>query len=260
MPKINVYLPDDLAAAVRESGIPVSPVCQKALSEAVRLVDRARRTVSALRDPRFDPAAFPQIGSRVASLMTPRLRETLQIAQLISTATGRVETKHLLIGLLDEGDNLGAHVLVALNVDHNELRAAAEQIVAGEPGPAAADDAADAGHEPAATEADGLGWRALSFPARLAVAATLEVAVNFGHNYLGCEHLLLGLLESGDSGAAGVLADFGVTKENAQRAVTSALAGFAHARATTAKSETTRLDEIVRRLDAIERRLAAPAR
>ena len=43
MPKINVYLPDDLATAVREAGIPVSPVCQKALAEAVRRVGRARK-------------------------------------------------------------------------------------------------------------------------------------------------------------------------------------------------------------------------
>jgi ATP-dependent Clp protease ATP-binding subunit ClpC len=51
MPKINVYLPDDLATAVREAGIPVSPVCQKALAEAVRPVSRARKTVERLRDP-----------------------------------------------------------------------------------------------------------------------------------------------------------------------------------------------------------------
>ena len=35
MPKINVYLPDDLAAEVRASGVPVSAVCQQALADAV---------------------------------------------------------------------------------------------------------------------------------------------------------------------------------------------------------------------------------
>jgi len=34
-PKINVYLPDDLAAEVKSSGIPVSAVCQQALADAV---------------------------------------------------------------------------------------------------------------------------------------------------------------------------------------------------------------------------------
>ena len=49
MPKINVYLPDDLAEAVRDSGCPVSAICQRALEEAVRRItviraDRARAT------------------------------------------------------------------------------------------------------------------------------------------------------------------------------------------------------------------------
>ena len=35
MPKINVYLPDDLAAAVRDAQVPVSAVCQNALERAV---------------------------------------------------------------------------------------------------------------------------------------------------------------------------------------------------------------------------------
>src|SRR4051812_25326943 len=44
MPKINVYLPDDLAAAVRDAQIPVSAVCQNALERAVRDVTSLRAT------------------------------------------------------------------------------------------------------------------------------------------------------------------------------------------------------------------------
>ncbi|MDX6415722.1 MAG: hypothetical protein QOG28_342, partial [Trebonia sp.] len=36
MPKINVYLPDDLAEAVKEAGLPVSAICQATLEQAVR--------------------------------------------------------------------------------------------------------------------------------------------------------------------------------------------------------------------------------
>ena len=48
MPKINVYLPDELADAVREAGLPVSPICQRALEQAVRaelapLIERIER-------------------------------------------------------------------------------------------------------------------------------------------------------------------------------------------------------------------------
>ena len=138
MPKINVYLPDDLASAVREAGIPVSPVCQKALAEAVRLVGRARKTVERLRDPDFDPTDVPQIASRIGSHMTPRLSEAIRLAREASGPTGRVETKHLLTGVLDEGHNLGIRLLQALGADPDELRDAVLQIHADEASPAAA--------------------------------------------------------------------------------------------------------------------------
>lgn len=44
MPKINVYLPDDLAEAVKEAGVPVTAVCQRALEQAVRRVTAIRET------------------------------------------------------------------------------------------------------------------------------------------------------------------------------------------------------------------------
>jgi hypothetical protein len=132
MPKINVYLPDDLATAVREAGIPVSPVCQRALADAVRLVGRARKAVERLRDPNFGPATVPQVGNRIRSLMTIRLSEAIRLAREESGPTGRVETKHLLIGMLDEGHNLGIRLLQALDVDTDELRDAAVQIDAAE--------------------------------------------------------------------------------------------------------------------------------
>src|ERR687890_296822 len=47
MPKINVYLPDDLAEAVKAAGVPVSAVCQRALEQAVRRVTAIRQTVLA---------------------------------------------------------------------------------------------------------------------------------------------------------------------------------------------------------------------
>jgi ATP-dependent Clp protease ATP-binding subunit ClpA len=252
MPKINVYLPDDLAAAVREAAIPVSPVCQKALSDAVRLVGRGRKTVAALRDPGFDPAAVPQIASRLGSLMTPRLHEAIRLAQVFSASSDRVETKHLLVGLLDEGDNLGARVLEALDVDFDELRKAAARIDTAEPGPVAASDTAEGG-----SSSDRFRWSDLSLPARLAFASMLEASIDLGHNYLGCEHLLLGLLDGKDTGAARLLQGFSVTKDSAQRAVTTAIAGFAHARATTAQVEATNFDQVVRRLEAIESRLTS---
>lgn len=251
MPKINVYLPDDLATAVREAGIPVSPLCQKALAEAVRLVGRARKTIKLLRDPDFDPAAVPQIGSRIGSLMTLRLSQATRLAREASGPAGRVETKHLLIGVLDEGHNLGIRLLQALGVDPDELRNCARQIDADEVSTAPAG-------EPGGprTSGDSSLWTGLSLPARMSIASALEASIDLGHNYLGCEHLLLGLLSTQDGQAARALHSFGVDTASARRAVTTAIAGFAQARETS-EADARVLDEIIHRLDAVERRLAS---
>ncbi len=50
MPKINVYLPDELAEAVRDAGVPVSTVCQRALEHAVRRITAIRETTLAELD------------------------------------------------------------------------------------------------------------------------------------------------------------------------------------------------------------------
>ena len=58
MPKINVYLPDELADAVRDAQVPVSAICQTALEHAVR-------EVSALRGSEEVPTTEPGHGARV---------------------------------------------------------------------------------------------------------------------------------------------------------------------------------------------------
>ena len=45
MPKINVYLPDDLAESVKETGLPVSAICQRALEQSVKRVSAIRAAV-----------------------------------------------------------------------------------------------------------------------------------------------------------------------------------------------------------------------
>jgi len=260
MPKINVYLPDDLAAAVRAAGFAVSPVCQQALADAVRTVGPARKVIEAIRRPDFDHSTFPQIANRLESRMTPRLRETVRLAREASGEWAPVATTHLLVGMLDEGENLGTRVLEALGVDLDELRAAALHADADEPiapatltaTPASIPEAAD----PPGSASQTSWWGALTVPARLTLAAALEAAIDLGHNYLGCEHLLVGLVDHEESGAGRVLQNFGVERANLRRAVTSALAGFVQARSTSTGASTTNLDDIIRRLDAIEARLA----
>jgi ATP-dependent Clp protease ATP-binding subunit ClpA len=90
-----------------------------------------------------------------------------------------------------------------------------------------------------------------------ALELTAKEAMSLGHNYIGCEHILLGVLATEDTMGAQVLHRMGVDTRNARRAVVSALSGFVHATAQAPPAATTEppLGEILRRLDAIEKRL-----
>src|SRR5690349_20246535 len=116
MPKINVYLPDDLAEAVKKAGVPVSAVCQRALEQAVRRVTAIRET--ALGAPDLD-----DLTGRLTHF-TPRAREVVKLAVEQARALGAAEvgTEHLLGGMLAEGGNLAIQVLGALEIDPEEVR------------------------------------------------------------------------------------------------------------------------------------------
>src|ERR1700678_2797143 len=137
MPKINVYLPDDLAAAVRASDVPVSAVCQRALADAVQVIQKARKGIAALRNPQFDPGSHPQFAARLVNRMTPRLRQALALARDASATTHLVTTRHLLLGIVDEHDNMAVRLLQSLGQDVDMIRDAAEQLDSDEPLPAA---------------------------------------------------------------------------------------------------------------------------
>ena len=123
MPKFDVYLPDDLAAAVRAAGLPVSPICQQALAQALRMMEAAQAAIEVIRDPDFDPGKHLRISARVAAArMTSRLHEALRLARAAAGPGEYVETRRLLAGVLDEAKNLGAQLLEALDVDLAALR------------------------------------------------------------------------------------------------------------------------------------------
>jgi ATP-dependent Clp protease ATP-binding subunit ClpC len=126
MPKINVYLSDELAAAVKEAGVPVSPVCQQALATAVSGMNRARRTITLIRDPGFDPAAWPQVSTGLEGKMTARLVEALGLARAAAGA-GPVGTVALARGVLSHAENLGVRLLRTLDVDTDDLAVALER-------------------------------------------------------------------------------------------------------------------------------------
>jgi ATP-dependent Clp protease ATP-binding subunit ClpC len=232
MPKINVYLPDELAAAVRDAQLPVSAICQSALERAVR-------DISALRGSDEPPVEEPAYGP--FTRFTDRARHAIAHAQTEAAQHNHsfVGTEHLLLGILDEAGNLALKVLTALDVEADDLR---NELVA------------------SLTPATKPAGQQVPFTplAKKALEMSTKEALGLGHNYVGCEHLLLGLLATEDGLASRVLRRMGVELRTTRRAVVTALSGFVHAQEQPSPpaAPAPMLEQIMQRLDAIERRLA----
>ncbi|GAA3285460.1 ATP-dependent Clp protease ATP-binding subunit [Dactylosporangium vinaceum] len=219
MPKINVYLPDELAEAVKATGVPVSAICQRALEQAVRRVTAIRETVLGDLDDDALAARLPHF--------TARMRTVLRLAAQRAVGAPALDTGHLLAGMLDEGANLALQVLRAIDID-----------------PARVPAAVRAGAE------DGTGGQ-FSGPAAAALELAVTEATALGHNYVGCEHLLLGLVAEPDGVAGQALRSLGAELRLTRRAVTAALAGYVHLQAQAAPS----LDALLARIERLEERL-----
>jgi len=235
MPKINVYLPDDLADAVRDSGVPVSAICQRALEQAVRRVTAIREAT--LED--LDPA---RLADRLPAF-TARLITTLTLAADRARAAGAatVTTGDLLHGILTEGGNLALQILTAMEVAPSSLTAPSTP----EPG----------------RPGDGLRF---ALPAAVTLELAVGEAVGFGHNYVGCEHLLIALAAEPDGAAGHLLRERGADGKAVRRAVAAAIAGYAHLRAGTGTTPSpaglrvalqSELAPLIERIERLEARL-----
>lgn len=234
MPKINVYLPDALADAVRDAQLPVSVICQAALERAVRDVTSVRGT--------DEPPAADDAGLGLFGRFTPRARQALTLAEQAARGVphDHVGTEHVLLGVLDEGQNLALRVLESLDVEAADLRS----------------ELAGSMAKPTRPVGGRVPFTAL---AKRALESTAKEALSLGHNYIGCEHLLLGLLATEDGTASQILRRMGLELRTTRRTVTTVLVGFVHPRQSHSPSplvtsEPT-IDQILRRLEAIEQRL-----
>ncbi|QYC43400.1 ATP-dependent Clp protease ATP-binding subunit ClpC1 [Nonomuraea coxensis DSM 45129] len=218
MPKINVYLPDDLAEAVKEAGVPVSAVCQRALEQAVRRVTAIRETSLGDLDLETPTGALTHL--------TARMRNVLKLAADAARAQGDAEvgTGHLLGAMLAEGANLALHVLRAMEIGLDQVRRDLDRHVRPATAPAVPSAAAQGGS------------RSFSSHAANALELAVTEAIALGHNYVGCEHLLLGLVAEPDGTAGQVLRALGAEPRLTRRAVSAALAGYVHLRAETQQS------------------------
>lgn len=129
--------------------------------------------------------------------LTDRAREVLSLAsaEAIEFRHSYVGTEHILLGLVREGSGVAAKVLGGLGIDPDAVRAEVEKLVA--PG------------------IEQLGAKELSMTPKAngVIQMAGEQAEMLGHDYVGTEHLLLGLLSEEEGVAAQVLGQLGVGLE-----------------------------------------------
>ena len=157
-----------------------------------------------------------------------RARRVLTLAQEEAAHFNHsyIGTEHVLLGLLREEEGVGAKVLANLGVSLNKARSAVEFIIG-------------RGEKPSTGEI-GLTPRA-----KRVIELAIDEARHLSHNYIGTEHLLLGLLREGEGVASDVLDSFGITLERA-RAETLRVIGEGATRARPARttSRTPILDQL----------------
>ncbi|HEX5404327.1 MAG TPA: Clp protease N-terminal domain-containing protein [Pseudonocardiaceae bacterium] len=231
MPKINVYLSDELAEAVKEAGLPVSPICQRALEVAVRKVAALKEAV--------DQMDFTK-DLEVAGLerFTQRARDAIETAMRLADGT-QVGSQHLLAGILSGGDNMAVQALRSLDVEPDDLR----------------EDLAALHGTPAAESDEHFAPDALA-----ALKGALREAIGMAHNYIGCEHVLLGLVGDDDSEVGRLLRARGLESKQVKRAVQAALRGYGYARQRDQQAGADQLRQVLgqltQRLDRIEAKIA----
>ena len=234
VPKINVYVPDELAEAVKEAGIPVSAVCQRALETAVRRVTAIRQAV-------LTPTSGLSTSNRLTHF-TDRARTVVKLAvqEARDQSAREVGTEHLLHGILAEGGNLALQVLAALEIEPEQVQrelerrksAAASESVAAtiEPESAAAPTADASPDAESGVTVPGEDGLRIGGQAAAALELAVTEATSLGHNYVGCEHLLLGLIAEPDGAGGQILRGLGAELRLTRRAVGAAIAGYVYLR------------------------------
>jgi len=157
-----------------------------------------------------------------------------------------IGTEHVLLGLVKEGSGVGANVLKNLGVDLHKVRMEVEKLVKAGP------DMVTMGKLPQTPRA------------KKVIEYAIEEARNLNHNYVGTEHLLLGLLREHDGVAAQVLMNLGLKLDEVRDEVLHLLgagvepegavtAGPSEAPHRRAKSKTPALDSFGRDLTELAR-------
>ena len=140
---------------------------------------------------------------------TERAKKVLMLAQQEAGRLGHgyLGTEHLLLGLINEGEGVAAKALASLQVDSASVRQHVESLIG---------------------RGDGQSQQIQYTPrSKKVIELAVEEARNLGHNYVGTEHLLLGLIREGEGVAAQVLARMGADINIVRQRVIELLGGMA---------------------------------
>jgi ATP-dependent Clp protease ATP-binding subunit ClpC len=154
------------------------------------------------------------VGLRVGDVIivferfTDRARRVVVLAQEEARMLNHnyIGTEHLLLGLIHEGEGVAAKALQSLDVALDAVRRQVEEIIGqGQDAPG--------GHIPFTPRA------------KKVLELSLREALQLGHNYIGTEHILLGLIREGEGVAAQVLVKLGADRERVRQQVIQLVAG-----------------------------------
>jgi ATP-dependent Clp protease ATP-binding subunit ClpC len=138
---------------------------------------------------------------------TDRARKVMQLANQEAQRFNHeyIGTEHILLGLVKEGSGVAANVLKNLDVDLRKIRLEVEKLVQSGP------------------EMVTMGKLPQTPRAKKVIEYSMEEARNLNHNYVGTEHILLGLLREQEGVAAQVLMNLGLKLEDVREEVLNLL-------------------------------------
>jgi ATP-dependent Clp protease ATP-binding subunit ClpC len=141
---------------------------------------------------------------------TDRARRVVVLAQEEARMLNHnyIGTEHILLGLIHEGEGVAARALESLNISLEAVRRQVEEIIG-------QGQAAPTGHIPFTPRA------------KKVLELSLREALQLGHNYIGTEHILLGLIREGEGIAAQVLQKLGADLDSVRQTVIQLLSGYA---------------------------------
>ncbi|HEY5132681.1 MAG TPA: ATP-dependent Clp protease ATP-binding subunit, partial [Candidatus Krumholzibacteriaceae bacterium] len=172
---------------------------------------------------------------------TERVRKVIYLARDEANRLQHdyIGTEHLLLGILRLGEGIAAEVLQRLEVDPEQIQQTIENMVKPSGGTLT------------------VGEIPLTPRAKRVLELAVEEARFLGHNYVGTEHLLLGLIREGEGVAARVLLELGVDRKRVREEIMKSLARSGGAagskKAARGKAETSTLDQFGRDLTQLAR-------